>query len=105
MQYLVGLGDDQSVIVRRPTPDAPDLAVGDSVVCSWNWSREGSSPMLRCHRIRSSFQYASHSMSVPGSTKNCISICSNSRVRKMKFPGVISFRNAFPICAIPNGIR
>jgi spermidine/putrescine transport system ATP-binding protein len=36
MQYLVGLGDDQSVIVRRPTPDAPDLAVGDSVVCSWN---------------------------------------------------------------------
>ena len=24
------------VIVRRPTPDAPDLAVGDPVVCSWN---------------------------------------------------------------------
>ena len=21
----------------------------------------------------------------------------------MKFPGVISFRNAFPICAMPNG--
>ena len=36
MQYLVGLGDDQSVIVRRPTPDAPDLAVGEPVVCSWN---------------------------------------------------------------------
>ena len=42
-------------------------------------------------------------MSVPGSTKNCISICSNSRVRKMKFPGVISLRNALPTCAIPNG--
>ncbi len=33
------------------------------------------------------FQYSNHSMSVPGSTKNCISICSNSRVRKMKLPG------------------
>ena len=42
-------------------------------------------------------------MSVPGSTKNCISICSNSRVRKMKLPGVISLRNALPICAMPNG--
>jgi hypothetical protein len=42
---------------------------------------------------------------VPGFTKNCISICSNSRVRKVKFPGVISLRNALPICAIPNGTR
>jgi hypothetical protein len=40
---------------------------------------------------------------VPGSTKNCISICSNSRVRKVKLPGVISLRNALPICAMPNG--
>ena len=44
------------------------------------------------------------SSSVPGSTKNSISICSNSRMRKMKFPGVISLRNALPIWAIPNGI-
>ena len=57
----------------------------------------------RCHSMRSAFQYSNHSMSVPGSTKNCISICSNSRVRKMKFPGVISLRNALPICAMPNG--
>jgi spermidine/putrescine transport system ATP-binding protein len=35
MQYLVQLGDDQSLIVRRPTPDAPDLQVGDAVVCTW----------------------------------------------------------------------
>ncbi|WP_349290453.1 ABC transporter ATP-binding protein [Microbacterium sp. 2FI] len=35
MQYLVRLGDDQSVIVRRPTPDAPTLRVGDPVVCTW----------------------------------------------------------------------
>ncbi|WP_127474021.1 ABC transporter ATP-binding protein [Microbacterium sulfonylureivorans] len=35
MQYLVRLGDDQSLIVRRPTPDAPSLQVGDAVVCSW----------------------------------------------------------------------
>jgi ABC-type Fe3+/spermidine/putrescine transport system ATPase subunit len=36
MQYLVRLGDDQSLIVRRPTPDAPSLAVGDPVVCTWS---------------------------------------------------------------------
>ena len=35
MQYLVQLGDDQSLIVRRPTPDAPALDVGDRVVCTW----------------------------------------------------------------------
>lgn len=35
MQYLVQLGDDQSLIVRRPTPDAPTLAVGDRVECTW----------------------------------------------------------------------
>jgi len=35
MQYLVRLGDDQSLIVRRPTPDAPALQVGDTVVCTW----------------------------------------------------------------------
>lgn len=35
MQYLVRLGDDQSLIVRRPTPDAPSLQVGDPVVCTW----------------------------------------------------------------------
>lgn len=35
MQYLVRLGEDQSLIVRRPTPDAPALEIGDAVVCSW----------------------------------------------------------------------
>ena len=30
------------------------------------------------------------------------SICSNSRVRKMKLPGVISFRNDLPICHVPS---
>jgi spermidine/putrescine transport system ATP-binding protein len=35
MQYLVQLGGDQSLIVRRPTPDAPALRIGDPVVCTW----------------------------------------------------------------------
>jgi spermidine/putrescine transport system ATP-binding protein len=35
MQYLVRLGDDQSLIVRRPTPEAPDLAIDSPVRCSW----------------------------------------------------------------------
>ena len=38
-----------------------------------------------------------------GFTKNSISICSNSRVRKMKFPGVISLRKLRPIWAMPKG--
>lgn len=41
--------------------------------------------------------------SSPSSTKYSTSICSNSLERKMKFLGVISFRNAFPTWAIPNG--
>ncbi|WP_430644873.1 ABC transporter ATP-binding protein [Agromyces sp. GXS1127] len=36
MQYLVRLGDDQSLIARRPTPEAPDLAVGSAVACTWS---------------------------------------------------------------------
>ena len=35
MQYLIRLGEDQSLIARRPTPEAPDLAVGDAVRCTW----------------------------------------------------------------------
>ena len=38
------------------------------------------------------------------STKNCISICSNSRIRKMNWRATISLRKALPICAIPKGI-
>ena len=53
--------------------------------------------------VRWSIQYWCHSSSVPGSTKNSISICSNSRVRKMKLPGVISLRNDLPIWPMPNG--
>ena len=52
---------------------------------------------------RCSIQYSCHCSSSPGLTKNSISICSNSRVRKMKLPGVISFRKDLPICAMPNG--
>ena len=54
-------------------------------------------------RVRVSIQYWCHSSSVPGTTKNSISICSNSRVRKMKLPGVISLRKLLPMFAMPNG--
>ena len=36
--------------------------------------------------------------------KNSSSICSNSRERNVKLRGLISLRNALPICAMPNGI-
>ena len=52
---------------------------------------------------RSSIHDWCHSSSVPGWTKNSISICSNSRVRKMKLPGVISLRKDLPMLAMPNG--
>ncbi|MEP6855714.1 MAG: ABC transporter ATP-binding protein, partial [Pedococcus sp.] len=35
MQYLVRIGHDQTMVVRRPTPDAPHLGVGDAVCCTW----------------------------------------------------------------------
>src|ERR1044072_4072081 len=54
-------------------------------------------------RSRSSIQVLCHFSASAGGTKNSISICSNSRVRKMKLPGVISLRNDLPTCAIPNG--
>ena len=49
------------------------------------------------------FQYANQSRSVPGLQKNSNSICSNSLVRNVKLPGVISLRKDLPICPIPNG--
>lgn len=36
MQYLVQLADDATMLVRRPTPEAPRISVGDAVVCSWH---------------------------------------------------------------------
>ena len=68
---------------------------------SWRWS--GRMPRSVYQRIRSAIQRSCHSAAWSGGTKNSISICSNSRVRKMKLPGVISLRNALPTCAIPNG--
>ena len=54
-------------------------------------------------RMRSPIQCSCHFETSSGGQKNSISICSNSRVRKMKLPGVISLRNDLPIWAMPNG--
>ncbi|UOQ90379.1 ABC transporter ATP-binding protein [Agromyces endophyticus] len=35
MQYLVQLQGDRTLIARRPTPEAPAIAVGDRVACEW----------------------------------------------------------------------
>ena len=40
----------------------------------------------------------------PGLQKNSSSICSNSRMRKIKLPGVISLRKDLPIWPMPTGI-
>ena len=60
-------------------------------------------PRSTYHCMRASSQCSCHCCASAGGTKNSISICSNSSVRKMKFPGVISLRNDLPIWAIPNG--
>ena len=43
------------------------------------------------------------SRSFGGWQKYSISICSNSSVRKMNLPGVISLRKLTRVCAMPNG--
>ena len=53
--------------------------------------------------MRCSIQCSYHFSASAGGTKNSISICSNSSVRKMKLPGVISLRNDLPIWAMPKG--
>ena len=53
--------------------------------------------------MRSESQYSNHFSASSGGTKYSISICSNSRVRKTKFCGVISLRNDLPTCAMPKG--
>src|SRR3954449_6909212 len=60
-------------------------------------------PRSTYHRNRSWHQYSYQRDASSGGTKNSISICSNSRVRNTKLPGVISLRNDLPICAMPNG--
>ncbi|WP_227468260.1 ABC transporter ATP-binding protein [Microbacterium sp. YJN-G] len=35
MQYLVQFGREMSIIARRPTPDAPRVAIGTTVWCAW----------------------------------------------------------------------
>ena len=49
-------------------------------------------------------QCSNHFSRSLGCTKNSSSACSNSRERNVKLRGLISLRNALPICAIPNGI-
>ena len=60
-------------------------------------------PRSRYQRWRSATQYSNHFGAWSGGTKYSSSICSNSRVRNTKLPGVISLRKVLPICAIPNG--
>src|ERR1700742_5119975 len=60
-------------------------------------------PRSRYHCSRVTHQYSYHCCDSAGGTKNSSSICSNSRVRKTKLPGVISLRHDLPICAMPNG--
>lgn len=39
VQFLVGLDDATTMLVRRPAADAPRLATRDAVACSWNDDR------------------------------------------------------------------
>ena len=55
------------------------------------------------YQSRACIQCSCHCSASAGGTKNSISICSNSSVRKTKLPGVISLRNDLPTWAIPKG--
>jgi hypothetical protein len=54
--------------------------------------------------MRLAFQCSYHSCWLPGLMKNCISICSNSRMRNTNCRATISLRKALPVCAMPKGI-
>ena len=60
-------------------------------------------PCSTYHSRRALHQYSYQSALVSGGTKNSSSICSNSRVRKIQFCGVISLRKLLPTWAMPNG--
>src|SRR3569832_2512546 len=60
-------------------------------------------PTLLMKRCTSWRHFSKCSSQVSGATKYSISICSNSRERKIKSRGAISLRKALPICANPNG--
>ena len=60
-------------------------------------------PSSKYQFIRSLHQYSYHFALSAGGTKYSISICSNSRVRKIQFCGVISLRKLLPTWAMPNG--
>lgn len=62
-----------------------------------------STPRSRNHCQHASTHVSNHAAASSGCVKYSISICSNSRVRKMKLPGVISLRNALPTWPMPNG--
>src|SRR5579884_2030982 len=62
-------------------------------------------PRSEYHCMRSLHQYSNHLGPSPGGTKYSSSICSNSRVRNTKLPGVISLRKDLPTWAMPNGGR
>ena len=57
----------------------------------------------RTSRRRSGTSTRTTARSSAGGTKNSSSICSNSRVRKIQFCGVISLRKLLPTWAMPNG--
>jgi hypothetical protein len=72
--------------------------------CAWKCSRSSRSPRSRCHCMRSAFQYSNHCMwSDSGIDEELhLHLLELARAER-EVPGVISLRNALPICAMPNG--
>ena len=73
------------------------LVVAQAQVRRWRGRRSATS------FARGSRQNSYHFVRLVGWQNNSISICSNSRERKMKLRGVTSLRKLLPICAMPNG--
>ena len=96
---------DQPIGKRYSTSAVPLRVVAElvGVVLAQAQVVGADAELARTSARRSCFQYSYHCGASAGGTKNSISICSNSRVRKMKLPGVISLRNDLPTCAMPNG--
>ena len=97
-------GAQRRLEILRALASNPCLLLLDEPAAGMNPS-ETAELMENIRKIRDTFQIAvlliEHDMNL---VMNSSSICSNSLVRNVKLPGVISLRNDLPICPIPNGI-
>ena len=91
--------------IRCPRFRSSNGLVPSHVMIAQNAILSPAKPWSVYHLNRRSRQYRYQLADSLGWQKNSISICSNSRDRKVEFRGVISLRKLLPTCPIAKGTR